>query len=102
MNASTENDNFSRLIAALEPWLEQVVIVGGWAHRLYRLEPRAQRPEYTPLMTLDTELPIPLHLPIRETEIRERLVASGFQEEWLGDDNPPATHYRLSEEESGF
>lgn len=26
---------FQRLVASLEPWLDQVVVVGGWAHQLY-------------------------------------------------------------------
>jgi hypothetical protein len=33
---------FARLIEALDPWLGQIVVIGGWAHRLYRLDPRAQ------------------------------------------------------------
>lgn len=28
--------NFARLVEAIRPWLAHVVIVGGWAHRLYR------------------------------------------------------------------
>jgi hypothetical protein len=31
-----EFEPFSKVIAALDPWLEQVVLVGGCAHRLYR------------------------------------------------------------------
>ena len=27
---------------SLEPWLDQLVIIGGWAHQLYRLHPAAQ------------------------------------------------------------
>ena len=38
-----ELEAFSKLIVALEPWLGEVVLVGGWAHRLYRLDPRARR-----------------------------------------------------------
>jgi hypothetical protein len=30
------------LIDTLRPWLDQVVIIGGWTHRLYRLRPLAQ------------------------------------------------------------
>jgi hypothetical protein len=37
-----------------------------------------------------------------EPDIRERLLAYGFTEEFLGDDHPPATHYRLGGEASGF
>lgn len=29
-------DPFTRLIVAIEPWLDQIVIVGGWAFQLYR------------------------------------------------------------------
>ena len=38
----SEVDYFARLVEALEPWLDRVVIIGGWAHRLYRLHPLAQ------------------------------------------------------------
>jgi len=27
---------FARLVTALRPWLGQLVVVGGWAHRLHR------------------------------------------------------------------
>jgi hypothetical protein len=30
------------IIGARDPWFEQVVRIGGWAHRLYRLESRAK------------------------------------------------------------
>lgn len=48
--------SFAILARALEPWLDQVVIIGGWAHRLYRLHPQAQELDYAPLMTLDTDV----------------------------------------------
>jgi hypothetical protein len=41
--ASQDMENFAPLIEALHPWLDQVVVIGGWAHRLYRLHPLAQR-----------------------------------------------------------
>lgn len=37
MALAPELAGFSRLITALDPWLDRVVIVGGWAHRLYHL-----------------------------------------------------------------
>ena len=96
------HDPFSRLVVALEPWLEQVVIIGGSAHQLYRRHPSAQELDYPPLMTLDTDVAVPLKLPVREEDIRSRLLAHGFMEEFLGDDRPPATHYHLGDEASGF
>jgi Nucleotidyltransferase len=59
-----------------------VVLIGGWAHRLHRLDPRAQTLTYPPLTTLDSD-------------IRDCLVAAGFREEFVGEDRPPATHYHL-------
>lgn len=91
-----------RLIVALEPWLNQVVIIGGWAHRLYRRHAAAQELDYAPLMTLDTDVAVPLKLPAAEPDIRTRLLAHGFTEEFLGEVRPPTTHYKLSGEASGF
>lgn len=102
MNISPENHSFARLIVSLEPWLGKVVIIGGWAHRLYRLDPRAQQLNYAPLITLDTDVAIPSPLHVKDADIRQRLASHGFHEEFLGDDQPPATHYRLSGEETGF
>uniref|UniRef100_Q01P65 Nucleotidyltransferase-like domain-containing protein n=1 Tax=Solibacter usitatus (strain Ellin6076) TaxID=234267 RepID=Q01P65_SOLUE len=86
-------DSFNRLVAALEPWLDQVVVIGGWAHQLYRLHPHAQALDYPPLTTLDTDVAVPANLPARKQDIRARLLA---------EDRPPATHYRLGGESSGF
>ena len=46
----------ARLIQAIEPWRAHLVIVGGWAHRLYRFHPMANVPTYQPLLTRDTDL----------------------------------------------
>jgi hypothetical protein len=102
MAITPDRSGFARLIAALDPWLDQIVIIGGWAHRLYRVHPRAQEVEFAPLMTLDADIALPPKLPARAPNIRELLAASGFEEDFLGDDRPPATHYRLRDETSGF
>jgi hypothetical protein len=102
MNGVQYPHPFRRLVAALGPWLNQVVIIGGWAHQLYRLHPHAQKLDYPPLTTLDTDVAVPAKLPVGEQDIRARLLAHGFTEEFLGDDHPPATHYRLRGEASGF
>jgi hypothetical protein len=51
-----------RLLAAIEPWLGEVVIIGGRAHRLYRLHPSAQTLDYTPLISFDADIAIPSKL----------------------------------------
>ena len=95
MKAEAELEPFVRLIEALEPWLEELVLIGGWAHRLYRLAPRAQGLGYPPLTTLDSDIAVPSKIEAKETSIRDCLLAAGFQEEFIGEDRPPATHYHL-------
>jgi Nucleotidyltransferase len=95
MKADSELAPFARLIEALEPWLDKVVVIGGWAHRLYRLDPRARALEYPPLATLDSDVAVPLRIAVKEANIRERLLAGGFEEEFVGEHKPPATHYHL-------
>lgn len=97
-----DREPFSRLVAALEPWLDRLVFIGGWAHQLYRLHPHAQPLDYPPLSTLDSDVAVPENLPARQPDLRGRLLAHGFAEEFLGGHKPPATHYRLGNDESGF
>ncbi len=102
MAANQETEDFARLIEALHPWLDQVMVIGGWAHRLYRLHTLAQPLEYAPLATFDTDVAVPAQLPVAGQDIHERLIASGFQEEKIGEARPPAAHYHLVSGETGF
>jgi hypothetical protein len=102
VNSTTDLENFSRLIESITPWLDQVVIIGGWAHRLYRLHSSARQVDYPALMTLDTDVAVPARLDVSQQDIHERLLANGFCPDPLGDQQPPATHYRLRDSESGF
>ncbi len=95
-------DRFARLVAALAPWLDQAVVVGGWAHRLYHLHPHAQQMDYPPLMTLDADIAVPAQLSTCKPDLHDRLTAAGFAEERLGRGRPPATHYHLRDDASGF
>jgi hypothetical protein len=99
---SPDLENLGRLVDALTPWLDQVVIIGGWAHRLYRFHPLAQRLDYPPLMTLDADVAIPDGLKVKGQDIHERLIANEFQPELLGHHKPPATHYKLGDQSGGF
>ena len=100
----TDHDlrQFARLVDALEPWLDCVLFIGGWAHRLFRERPEAARLSYPPLRTGDVDVALDPRALERDAGIRERLAASGFREEFLGDDRPPVTHYSLGDEASGF
>jgi hypothetical protein len=102
MAGESDFDYFARLVEALEPWLGRVVIIGGWAHRLYRLHPLAQPLDYEPLGTFDADVAVPLDLPASGEQIRERLLAQQFREELMGDTQPPAAHYRVQSGDNSF
>jgi hypothetical protein len=95
MAGPSDVEYFARLVEALEPWLDQFVIIGGWAHRLYRLHPLAQRLDYEPLGTFDTDIAVPLDLPATGEQLRARLLERDFREERMGDMQPLAAHHRV-------
>jgi hypothetical protein len=97
MNANPEFASFARLVESLTPWLDQVVIIGGWAHRLHRLHPLARPLQYEPLATLDADVALPRRIRVAGDEIYQRLAANGFEAEFLGHHRPPAAHYRLTD-----
>lgn len=92
---------FARLIRALRPWLDHLVIVGGWAHRLHRLHPLAGTPTYAPLRTRDVDLALSQRAPL-DGDIRGALEAAGFTPEYSGENRPPVTQYALSGDDAGF
>jgi Nucleotidyltransferase len=102
MNANPEFASFARLVESLTPWLDQVVIIGGWAHRLHRLHPLAQPLQYEPLATLDADVALPRRIRVAGDEIYQRLAANGFEPEFLGHHRPPAAHYRLTDPGAQF
>jgi hypothetical protein len=84
MAANPDLTSFSRTVEALEPWLDQIVVIGGWAHRLYRYHPLSQQLDYPPLTTLDADIAVPNPLSnTLETDIRERLVKAGLKKNSL-------------------
>ncbi|HSR90794.1 MAG TPA: GSU2403 family nucleotidyltransferase fold protein, partial [Gemmatimonadales bacterium] len=92
---------FARLVTALRPWLGQLVVVGGWAHRLHRFHRLATPPVHLPLRTRDTDLAFSPDEALAG-DLRTALTDAGFIEQLFGDDAPPATHYGLGEEDDGF
>ncbi|HEY9133670.1 MAG TPA: GSU2403 family nucleotidyltransferase fold protein [Dyella sp.] len=91
---------FARLVETLSPWAPQLVFVGGWAHRLYRLHPKADVPVYQPLTTLDADVAFGAR-DILEGSIKTRLQEAGFEEQLTGNHQPPVSQYTLGEDEAG-
>lgn len=77
-NATTER--FERLLEALEPWLDRVVIVGGWTLPLLRHHPLAQGLPYAPLFTKDADVAVPLAFRPENGDIRRRLSPEALAE----------------------
>lgn len=92
---------FARLVTALRPWLGQLVVVGGWAHRLHRFHRLAKPPTHLPLRTRDADLAFSPNEALAG-DVRKALTEAGFVEDFFGEDSPPATHYRLEDEDEGF
>ena len=42
-------DAIAKLAQALFPWRDHLVFIGGWAHRIHRFDPRANKLEYHPI-----------------------------------------------------
>lgn len=93
--------SFARLVTAVDPWRGHLVLVGGWAHRLYRFHELATVPEYQPLTTKDTDFAFSAGAPL-EGDMRAALEKAGFREKFSGESHPPVTHYELSEDDAGF
>jgi hypothetical protein len=94
-------ESFARLVTALRPWLGQLVVVGGWAHRLHRFHRLATPPDHLPLRTRDTDLAFSPDEALAG-DLRTALANAGFTEQLFGDDAPPATHYGLGDEDDGL
>ena len=92
---------FARLVTALRPWLGDLVLVGGWAHRLHRFHPLARPPVHLPLRTRDADLAFAGEAVLRGS-MGLALREAGFREELFGEDAPAAAHYRLGDEDAGF
>jgi hypothetical protein len=93
--------DLARLANALRPWLGELVIVGGWAHRLYRMLPNVPTLAYQPLRTRDADVAFSATSSL-VGNMGAALKAAGFREELAGEHTPPVTWYRLGGDDQGF
>jgi hypothetical protein len=100
--ADADKEAFARVLKALQPYADDLVFVGGWAHRLFPLHELARKPEFEPLMTDDADIATPSHLARGEKSIATLLKEEGFKETFLGDEEPPVTQYHLVDDEGGL
>lgn len=91
----------AKAIDALRPWRDQVVIVGGWAHRLHRLHPDATVPPYGAVVTQDADVAFDSAGRL-QGDIAAALQEAGFEKVLKGEHVPPVSHFQLGEEDAGF
>jgi hypothetical protein len=92
---------FAKLVQAVDPWRGQLIFIGGWGHRLHTLHPLANKLDFQPIFTRDTDLAFASKAPL-EGDMKSALAKRGFQEELSGDFRPPTAHYTLGNDQSGF
>jgi len=80
----SDEEAFARLVDALRPWLPEVLIIGGWAHRLHRLHGQAAAPRYIPVLTRDVDVAFRLDDP-PQGSMAVALRDADFQEELSGE-----------------
>ena len=90
----TDLDALAKLAQALSPWHAHLVFIGGWAHRIHRFSPNANKLESQPIFTRDTDLAFANRAPI-EGDIKAALIDHGFKEHLGGERRPPVAHLSL-------
>src|ERR1043165_8999239 len=95
-------DELSRIVHAIGPYLDQLVFVGAWCHRLLQLHPLATPLSFEPLMTEDADVATPDRLPSRVPNLDGALAAGGFKARLSGDGRLPVTKYYPDGDEHGL
>ena len=71
--------DLGRFLDAVGPYVDDLVLIGGWTPYFYRFLPDLRRPDHEPILTKDFDLVSPGSLPERGTgTLDERLRAAGF------------------------
>jgi hypothetical protein len=96
-----DDQAFGKLVDALRPWLNDLTFVGGWAHRLHRLDSRAATPAYQALATKDADVAFDSRKRLTGS-IAQALRDAQFTEVLSGEHTPPVSEYRLGEHGAGF
>lgn len=97
----SDGQAMARLINALQPWRESIVLVGGWAHRLHRLHGDATAPQYQAVVTRDADFAFDV-VGRMEGDIAKALELAGFAKRLSGEHVPPVSHFQLGDEDAGF
>jgi hypothetical protein len=81
-----------RGLLAIEPYLSQVVVVGGWVPHIYELLYDAAKAGHSP-RTADIDIAVPRRVEVSGSSINELLTAAHFICEFRSLSVPPVTKY---------
>jgi hypothetical protein len=96
-----EIEFFYRVLTSIQTYLQDLILVGGFASLLYRFHEKAEQPDIPPLITYDVDLASQGEVPIRSGKsIHESLEGAGLKEELLGKYEQPIVRYYPLEDSS--
>lgn len=82
------------VLRAIAPYLDTLVLVGGFAVSLYRLHPRAARTEIPHLYTFDADFAVPPEVRIKAgRSLSVLMAAAGLEPRFFGDSVPPVMKF---------
>lgn len=82
------------VLSAFRPYLERLVVVGGFAVRLYEFHPRAERATVRVLRTFDADLATGnVRIPVAGQSLADLAAAAGFRRDFRGDHMPPVMKF---------
>jgi len=94
--------DFVRVVTTLRPYLDQLVVVGAWCHRLLRFHARATAPGFPPLMTEDADVATPERLRPSARSLDALLVDGGFTPRLSGEGPRPISRYVPVDDPTGL
>ncbi|MGH7408288.1 MAG: GSU2403 family nucleotidyltransferase fold protein [Candidatus Methylomirabilales bacterium] len=101
MRFKSPEDFLGYVLRAIVPYLDSLVLVGGFAVRLYRFHPRAAPTGIVPLVTFDADFVAPPELEIKAGRRLSDLVADAdLEPNFFGDCKPPVMKFFPKEGET--
>ena len=89
---STLDPVLIRGLSAIEPYLDQVVVAGGWVPHIYELVYDASKAGRSP-RTSDIDLAVPSSVPVEGKSIDQLLTEADFECRFTSIGTPPTTKY---------
>jgi len=89
---STLDPVLIRGLSAIEPYLDQVVVAGGWVPHIYELVYDASKAGRSP-RTRDIDLAVPRSVPVEGKSIDQLLTEADFECRFTSIGTPPTTKY---------